>query len=69
LAVEDAAKQADAIGPETMAELRALVRPWRRRSGSVVEDLLPERRLEAALESFDIPEARRLRAAIAAALD
>lgn len=69
LAVEDAAKQATAIGPDVVAELRALVRPWRRPSGSVVDELLLERQLEAALESFDILEARRLRAAIAAVRD
>ncbi|MBD0275113.1 MAG: AbrB/MazE/SpoVT family DNA-binding domain-containing protein [Acetobacteraceae bacterium] len=67
LTAEDAAGEANAIGPDTVAELRALVRPWRRPSGSGVEELLLERQLEAALESFDIPEARRLRAAIAAA--
>lgn len=67
LTAENASQRLDAIGPDTVAELRALVRPWRRPSGSVVEELLLERQLEAALESFDISEARRLRAAIAAA--
>jgi bifunctional DNA-binding transcriptional regulator/antitoxin component of YhaV-PrlF toxin-antitoxin module len=47
----------------------ALLRPWRRPTGSVVEDLLLERRLEAALEEFDTEEARRLRAAFAAVRD
>ena|SRR3712207_8003839 len=69
LSVEGAGGRADTVGPDTVAELRALVRPWRRSSGSAVEELLLERQLEAALESFDIPEARRLRAAIAAARD
>lgn len=69
LAADGTAGQEPAVGLDTVAELRALVRPWRRPSGSVVEDLLLERQLEAALESFDIPEARRLRAAIAAVRD
>jgi bifunctional DNA-binding transcriptional regulator/antitoxin component of YhaV-PrlF toxin-antitoxin module len=67
LAVEGTVMQAGAIGPATVAELRALVRPWRRPSGSAVEELLLERQLEAALESLDIAEARRLRSGIAAA--
>lgn len=69
LTVEEAAVWANTVGPDTVAELRALVRPWRRPSGSAVEELLLERQLEAALESFDISQARRLRAAIAAARD
>ena len=67
LAVAGPAVQVNTVGPHTVAELRALVRPWRRPSGSAVEELLLERRLEAALEEFDIAEARRLRAAIASA--
>ena len=66
LAVEDAGVQVNTVGPDTVAELRALVRPWRRPSGSAVDELLLERQLEAALESLDTAEARRLRAAIAA---
>jgi bifunctional DNA-binding transcriptional regulator/antitoxin component of YhaV-PrlF toxin-antitoxin module len=69
LAAEDPGQQAAAVGPGTVAELRALLRPWRRPTGSVVEDLLLERRLEAALEEFDTEEARRLRAAFAAVRD
>ena len=67
LTSEDAAGQANTIGPDTVAELWALARPRRRPCGSVVKELLLERRLEAALEEFDVPEACRLRAAIAAA--
>ena len=57
------------VGPNTVAELRALLRPWRRPTGSAVEELLLERRLEAALEEFDTSEAKRLRAAFAAIRD
>lgn len=67
LTAEGAAGRTEAISPDTAAELRALVRPWRRPAGSAVEELLLERRLEAALEEFDVAEARRLRAAIIAA--
>lgn len=55
------------IDPGVVTRLRDLLRPWRRAAGSAVDALLLERQLEAALEGFDILEARRLRAAIEAA--
>ena len=69
LTTEEAGQRVGTVGPDTVTELRALLRPWRRPVGSVIEDLLLERRLEAALEEFDIAQARRLRAAFAAVRD
>jgi AbrB family looped-hinge helix DNA binding protein len=67
LTVEDGELRATSLGPEAVAELRDLLRPWRRPSGSVVEEFLTERRIEAALEELPSEEAHRARAAIHAA--
>jgi AbrB family looped-hinge helix DNA binding protein len=70
LSVEDGELRAVTVAAE-VKELRDLVRPWRREHGSAVDQLLAERRIEAALEAVedvDREAAHSARAAIFAQL-
>jgi AbrB family looped-hinge helix DNA binding protein len=66
VSIEDGELRAVMVEAEVRA-LQDLVRPWRREHGSVVDEFLTERRIEAALdvvENFDRDAASQARAAI-----